>query len=93
VDRVVAHLQSKNQRGRLDARGAVDGEDRPLHRDPRQGLLATAGMRRGADDQACQNHQQQPHHKPGESPILSSRNRLKRRVILIKKEPRSATPT
>lgn len=70
----VAHLEAKNQRGRLDVRGAVDSEDRPLDRDPRQRLPAAgAGMCRGANAQAQprERQQQQPHQKPGVSPIPS----------------------
>jgi hypothetical protein len=52
--RTGADLEPKNQRGRLDVRRIVDGEDRPLDGDPRQRLLpaaASARVRHGADGQ------------------------------------------
>jgi hypothetical protein len=54
--RTGADLEPKNQRGRLDVRRIVDGEDRPLDGDPRQRLLpaaASARVRQGTDGQPC----------------------------------------
>ena len=60
----VLALQSEDRRGRLDMRRAVDGEGRPLDGDPRQRLLAAAGVRRrgGASSHPCdRRHRPQPH--------------------------------
>jgi hypothetical protein len=65
------YLVPENQRGRLDVRRVVDGEDHPLDGDPGQRLLsgdASAEASHGADGHPCggrprpQQQQQPPLH-------------------------------